>query len=471
MNVPMLSNSVKSDEAEERPSDGGRTSCVYGDSTPFQLGGDFIETIRYAIDCGVALMNAQHTIARAGARAYEVERARQAERQKLEAMALSIRRTVASDVLQGAERLQRTGARIVDATRIAVDTSIAQLEAIAAEETAKARISKEDARTCALRAVEAFLLHRDVPGSHLGLRMLAGEHGYGSHALVATPFGVEAIFELFIPAAHPWGRLRQVRDLAPGAEVHMPLESGLFWKKVEVQAVKLDKLYLSSLHLAPTRSAFALRRQPRSGSGYKLEYDASRAPVRILLMKLMEDGSESPEPSIELTGSDAVHALRLWQRVNDSAMDLAMRRTVMTSGLVEGRTIQDHDEPRIICERLVRVLAPAVREIAKRSGAPGELVLRRDIRAGRRDEVYITKAELYEKVLTLPPSLRAVFDPFELDSHPRSPRAPAPSLPAYAELDDDDISEANVTAPRRGPPLLPPASVRTSQVPPSQRPS
>jgi hypothetical protein len=439
--------------------------CVYGDSTPFHYGGNFIETIRHAVDCGVALMAAQHTIVRAGARAHEIDRARQAERVKLEAMAQTVRRSVSADATSGAERLLRTSAQILDATRLAVEGAVAQLETIAAEELAKSRASKEVARTSALRAVESFLLRHDLPGSHLGLRLLANDSAYGSHALVATPFGVEAIFELLVPAAHEWGKLRQVRDLAAGVEVHLPLEAGLIWKRVEVQSVKLDKLYLSSVHLSKARSVIALRKQPRGGAGYKLEFDATRGSVRVTLHALMEDGTESPEPPRELAGPDAVHVLRLWQRVVDSTADLPMRRSVMTSAVVDGRAIQDLDEPQLVCERLVRTLAPTLREIAKRSGAPGELVLRRDVRAGRRDEVYITKAELHEKVLTLPPALRTVFDPFELDAE-RSPRAPAPSLPAYDDLEDDDVEVLG----RPTPPLLPPASHRPSQRP-SQRAS
>jgi hypothetical protein len=62
------------------------------------------------------------------------------------------------------------------------------------------------------------------------------------------------------------------------------------------------------------------------------------------------------------------------------------------------------------------------------------------VRAGRRDEVYITTAELLEKVAALPPSMRPAFDPFELDAH-RSPRAPAPSVPAHTDVDQDEVME------------------------------
>ena len=97
----------------------------------------------------------------------------------------------------------------------------------------------------------------------------------------------------------------------------------------------------------------------------------------------------------------------------------------MTGGTFDGKPIRDVDEPEAIFRKMVAVLAPIVREIAKRSGAPGELVLRRDLGEGRREEIYITKAELHEKVLALPPSVRPAFDAFDLSEGPRSPRAPA----------------------------------------------
>ena len=154
---------------------------------------------------------------------------------------------------------------------------------------------------------------------------------------------------------------------------------------------------------------------------------------------------ERPDPVQELSGEDAVHVLRLWQRVLDSTEELGRRRHVMTGATFEGHPIKTFDEPNLIAARLIRFLTPIVREISQRSGAPGELVLRRDVRAGRREEIYITKAELHEKVLTLPPLLRGVFDPFELDS-PRSPRAPAPSLPAYEERDSQEPIELSSSA-------------------------
>ena len=422
-----------------------RAACVYGDSTAFPHEGNFIETIRHAVDCGVALLASQNTIHRAIARGAEVDRARHLERTRLESMSATLKRTLAGEMAPNAERLLRAGSRILDATRIAIEGEILALETSAANEMGRARGTAEEARVAAQRALETFLLHHDLPGSEIGLRLTAEEERYTAQAQVATPFGIEASFELQIPDAHEWGHHVRVGDLNSGTEVHVPLESGLFFKKVAVQPVKLDRLFVTALHIGAVRGAITLRRQPTAGAGYRIDFDASGDRTRVLMLRLGEDGMETPDPVQELSGEDAVHVLRLWQRVLDSTEELGRRRHVMTGATFEGHPIKTFDEPNLIAARLIRFLTPIVREISQRSGAPGELVLRRDVRAGRREEIYITKAELHEKVLTLPPLLRGVFDPFELDS-PRSPRAPAPSLPAYEERDSQEPIELSSSA-------------------------
>jgi hypothetical protein len=93
--------------------------------------------------------------------------------------------------------------------------------------------------------------------------------------------------------------------------------------------------------------------------------------------------------------------------------------------------LNDSVWPAAVAERLIGQLAPVVSEIAARSGAPGELVLRRDVGGGRREEVYVTKAELCEKVMVLPPSRRAAFERLGLhDLRGVAPPAPPPRDPA-----------------------------------------
>ena len=113
----------------------------------------------------------------------------------------------------------------------------------------------------------------------------------------------------------------------------------------------------------------------------------------------------------------------------DTSAELPALREAMTAATLDGQPLREHDEPRVLCTRLIAAISREVQEISRRSGAAGELVLRKNIGQGRREEIYITKAELLERVLTLPPGLRPAFDPLHLTQGPRSPRAPSPSAP------------------------------------------
>jgi hypothetical protein len=56
--------------------------------------------------------------------------------------------------------------------------------------------------------------------------------------------------------------------------------------------------------------------------------------------------------------------------------------------------------------------------------------------------VFVTTAELLEQIETLPPPLRRMFAQLDLEGRPRSPRAPARSLPSYEEISARELLPA-----------------------------
>jgi hypothetical protein len=424
---------------------------VYGDSTPFPYDINFIELIRHAVECGVGLLLAQHEIVSAVDRSGSFDQQRKQERARLDAMSDAIKLTMTAFTSSKSERMQRTASRILESARGIIESEMSELEGVINGQLSSTRATVDQARERSYRAIESFVLRHDLPNTTVGLRLLAGEEVYSGQAVVATPFGVEAIFALAIPSAHEWGKPRRVAELSAGTEVHVPMESGWISKRVEVQAVKLDKLVVTEVAINEERTLITLRKGPHTGSGYQLEVSTEESVPRALLRRLGEDGQPTSDETLQLGGEDAVHVLRLWQRVTETTRDLAIRRQGMSGATFDGKPLRELDEPQAVCHRMVNVIAPVVQEIARRSGAPGELVLRRDLGEGRREEIYITKAELHEKVLTLPQSMRGVFDPFELTEGPRSPRAPAPSEPIYldAEVDMDAEDEVTTTQQRK----------------------
>jgi hypothetical protein len=386
-------------------------SHVYGDSTPFPYDVDYIDLSRLAVDCAVQLLSAQHAIAASVERSEALIQERRAEIGRINTMARSIETSLEPFVKSGAPATERIAQRMLECVQGTASSELATLEHQAAEESSHIRNIVARSGESAQRALEAFLLRHDLPGTELSLSWSsAGEQSYAASVTIKTPFGIEAVFSLAIPPDHLWSRSRRVVELSPpGLEVHFPQQSGWLSKRVEMAPLKLDRMFLSAMKLDATSAEFRLRKGAGTGSGYRVLVTMLEER-RVVIQPLGEDGTPDADAPLTLDGDDSAQMIKFCTRLVESTADLPGLRRSLVSAEYDGEALNDNKWPELVAERLLSQLAPVVSEIALRSGAPGELVLRRDVGGGRREEVYVTKAELYEKVLVLPPSRRASFE-------------------------------------------------------------
>jgi hypothetical protein len=407
---------------------------VYGDSTPFPYDIDCIDLLRHSVDCCVQLLSAEHAIAMTRERSRHLARVQDSEKSELAAIWDAVQKVLNTSTVSS-ERSARSLSRVGEAARAALDDELAAIEREVGKEVSHERAIIERAIETTCRAVETLLLKHDVPETALGMRLTAGEEAYSAEVTVQTPFGLDAVLTLGIPAGHEWSRLRRVSDLTPGMEVRLPQESGWLSKRVELLPVKLDRLFVSSVTLSEAQAVIQLRRTPTSGEGFQLRIALEESP-RVLLTAVPESGIMDSEPPLPLEGEDRISVLTLWSRISESTANLPARRQSLIAAHFEGVSLTTLEAPASIARRLVALLAPIVQEIGRRSGAPGELVIRRDLGQGRREEVYITRAELEQKILVLPPETREVFEPLGLSAPPASrparPSAPLARLEASA---------------------------------------
>jgi len=401
---------------------------VFGDSTPFPHDSDVIETIRRVVFCSVDLMRTHH----AGLVALDTARA--AERRKIEARAQlaslgeTVRRALANEASSAVER---TAARILVAARAAIESDAAKIDSEASAKTKAAQESLEKARKDAIDTLAKFAGKHDLPGTRVDLRLVAQKGAYEVEAIVTTPYGLVATFRCDVPTTHAWRSVRRVRDLE-ALTIALPREVGVFSKRLDVRKAKMDKLLVLGVSIESERGALLLGESEDAGPTHEIEIDGVRVRARET-----GGGAGEREPYM-LSQEDAGRVVKLYRAIVDSTRDLGALRGAMSEATLDGKGIRSV-EPASIADKMVRAIAPLAREIARRSGASGELVLRKNVGAGRRDEVYVTAAELLESIRTLPPSMRSIFAPLSLDDAPRSPRAPAPSQASYEELHDADI--------------------------------
>jgi len=408
---------------------------VYGDSTPFPEAVDFVATTRAVVGCGVALMKAQHAIDCARGRVGDAQEHLVRLNADLGAMARAVDAALVSS-LPRPGRPREAADRISIAAHGIVSTELRHAQAELDAAVMRADKTIVESRKNAAVALGELLARHELPGATSGFRLFADERGDGYHAetVVTLPCGLRATFDAALPEGHKWSQLRRVRDARQAVIVTMPRPVGWLRKQVKPVTLRLDGLVVLGASVEGNRGALLLGKTARSGVVHAFDVDlgARRAQWR--------DADESE--IVDLGPSDAAGLVALLRAIEQQTREVRTGRRAMTEATLDGSPIGQRD-PADVCGRVVSLIAPVVREIGRRSGAPGELVLRRNVDSGHRDEVFVTTAELLEQVETLPPSLRPAFDPLGLRTAPRSPRAPARSLATYEEISACEILSAD----------------------------
>lgn len=375
---------------------------LYGDSSPFPYAFDFLESVRAVIDCCVAMLAAQSTVDQMVKRSAQVEQRLKGDRLRFDGLLQEVQKAV-GHFTESSPRLSEAAAQVVASTRALVDREREHLERQWSAEMAGASRIVDEACATAYQSLEALLLRHVPPQTSVSWRLGADDDGYDGTISLVTRFGLEASFGIAIPETHAFARPVRAGDVAPATAARLPRASG------GARLVSLDKLYVSEAALEPTRIALLLRARPRTGSGWR--FDVRSETGQTFVQALDELGQPSGDVG-QLEDQEREPILRLSSAVLDGTFDLVLRRQPMIEAKLDGEALRGRFEPRDVCARLVTVYAPIVSEICRRSGSPDELMLRRELGNGRRDSLFVTRAELSGKMARLPANARHVLDPF-----------------------------------------------------------
>ena len=348
-------------------------SHLYGDSTPFPHGADFIEAIRAATDFAVSLMVAQDALVSERARLQSALEQGEADRSKLSSIPGIVESGIGPLRSGGSVRVGETLARIQRAVVSAVEAELLALGKRETQDVAAVHELLAAQRSNAWSALETFMRRHNLPETTTGLKLSANGESYNGELTVHSPFGVEACFSLDIPSHGQWSALRQVSELMDPLELSLPEESGVFSKRTVVKPVRLDRLTIDMLATSPGRFHLALRRGPRLV--YRIDVVMREQTEQPQIEPLGERGERAAQP-LQLEGQDAALILRLKQQLLSSVSTLGNTRRMLVAATFDGKSIKELDEPQAIVAQLIPILAPIVREIesevrsARRAGPP-----------------------------------------------------------------------------------------------------
>ncbi|HTM20146.1 MAG TPA: hypothetical protein VL172_06560, partial [Kofleriaceae bacterium] len=347
---------------------------LYGDSTPSPLTFDYLEYLRAVFALAVELLLADERLL-VQARRRQALDGRTAELgRRLEALRGTARAAVAEVARSPIDdAVTRCANHVEGAIDEVVMRSAAEVQS-QRERAAAAIAAEEDAaRAACLAAASTFLRSHDFPDAVAEIEVDHGDDHQDAMLRSVAPCGIAAEIELALADA----------QLA-GAE----LRAGR------------DKLVLVRARRDPRRLELLMCTSRSTGSpGLAIAIDRTGA----VSIEPAEGGAVARRP-------DADQALAAMAADVGAGLDaLAGRRGAVHALTVDDGPIDDPDGPTLLVDRLFAAMAPQVRTIAERSVNPGELVLRRLLGDGHREEIFVAHSALAEVVAQLPLGRRHHF--------------------------------------------------------------
>jgi len=384
---------------------------LYGDSSASALEVNYIQLLRDAIDFSVEVLLAIHRIRRWEDSKRERRKSAESELERLaylEARVTSLLHDTSGEA--GASVVRAAGAIGRSASSTVAGEAAAVRSALSDD---LGRIDGEIAREregC-VRALEALLLRHDLPehSSGVQVQLVAGTH-YTAR-LIESALHLESEVELEIPSGHLFAQPLRVERLSEHLEVRAPEKRGWLHKTVKVSPQKLAKLFIVDILRGNQETTVRLRASAEPGdSGFDIVFGAADA---VSMVRVAREGDESPR-TFTPQDDDVDKLLDLRDKLAAALAELAERRVRLIDAQLDGKPLDQHDDPSILVERLVTSMSPVVREIAGHSLTPNELVLKRVLADDRREEIFVSRADLEKRLDKLPADLRKLFEPLGL---------------------------------------------------------
>lgn len=402
---------------------------LFGDSTPFPLGYNFLSTLEAFMAAATKIVQLEHESKQLAKQAEDVGAHRVKGIEALEQFHHVVMRAV-----------QDTAQKVQHAHALEYARRVAEFASSYVEDYKRTTLSSNEreqkqARTEGDRRIgeqrtrlETFLKVARLPVLKTKITMRTTGDGKDTRhqmsAVFDNPDGIQTAFTLNAAQVAAWATPRRVGDLASGVELLVGSEKSWLRGTVQPKQVSVDEWLLTQFDMSD--EAIDLTLKKKLADKEALIFHVRRTEGG-LVGRVEHPGSAAAGGPVQVAPPDLAQIERLWGAIRGATRELTDKKDQLLGVLLDGQPVFEGGLVLQFVVRLVRMFAPTVREIAKRSPNEFELSLKMETDGGRREEIYLRKDELLKDLQPLPSGGREVFAPLGLDTWvPGTTSAPPP---------------------------------------------
>lgn len=401
---------------------------LYGDSAQFQLQYDFLATLDAFITSAARAVKLERELvvlqsghaASAAARAQSLGELERFHRAVVAAVHECALHATTPSTVEFARHVEEHASQLLEAARRGGT-------AAAAGEEDSERVEADKRRAEVRSAIETFLTAGQLPTleTQVSLELQNGRNELS--AVFTNPLHIVTSFRLSVAKLPEWQLPRKVSDFVRGVSVQIGVKKSWISRSVQPELVELDDFVISAFTLGDDAAELHLRRKPDAKDA--LVFHLRRADGE-LTADMQRPGEPENEHPTSIDASDRAQLEQVWLLLRAGVGEALAHKEKVLSVEMDGKSVFEGGSALPFFQRLVKFFAPVVVEIAKRSPNRLELSLKHEDDAGRREEIYLKKQDLYAKLEPLDAEGRALFAPLGLGR--------APSASGDVEIDVEE---------------------------------
>jgi hypothetical protein len=408
---------------------------LYADSQRFPHDFDFIATLSGLVDLTVVVLSGSRENLRlddelAHARGILAERAGQLDalmQGVFHAAEGSLANKSGETVLSDAVfRLERTSEELCAGTRNELERSF---------EAERVRIERATSQVHArmIDAVRSFLLGYELEVRGQDFSAELKERGYSVQLTQIIEGGIVVRYDID-DRRSPFAQVRKVSDFVGSISLEVGTRRSWLTGSVSVESRALDEYVIGSVRLRGNTADISLRKKRDTPDTLSIHLVRGDNGVRAQIVR-----AEEPASTFDLDENASAPLAQLWAALAASAQVELAARTAVRAVTLDDQDALNARGAEALVQRLVEVCRPIVQEVGKRSRSPHELSLKRPLGEGRREELFLLRSTLLDRL-----SVLAADDLARIDSLGLRQNTPAPALRLFAS---ETASEQRLSLP------------------------
>jgi hypothetical protein len=394
---------------------------LYGDLTEARCQEDTLKLLQRVVDMAVEVLKLQ----------YEAETAIKTAHREKEIMVLAVgdidtfHDTIQKAIESGIagrpkeETVSVMGKSVAEVLAQRTREGKAQIASRVEEHIQQAKVKSNQMANQAFGVMKGFFMASGLaPASSAFFCNLDGEE-YLARSEIIDAAGICCSYSLDSAGSEFFSAAKRFGDLAPGKQ-EIPIDTKKGWLKKDPVPVilRIDDARLTQV--TDTANDLEFRLAPRPGSGVSeiVIRSAKALPGSMEVYKVDENKQTALIPTDLFTGEHADMFSQFIEGLSGRVKGLLGLRKGLLNITVDGKDVLQERLFVDVARRLIAYLAPIVREIEAHSANPEELSLKIEHEEGRREEFFLRKKNLVQRIAQLPGLMQALFEPLGLGKSP-----------------------------------------------------